>query len=103
MAKISFDYDGTLSTDHGKQLAMAKMKSGNEIWIITARRMGDDQSVFSVAEKLGIEREHIVFTDGRDKWPFVKKYAIAIHYDNNPEQIDKIRKFTVAKGILIKS
>ena len=96
---VSFDYDGTLSTEKGKQLATDLIAKGVNVIIITARNSNEDNSdVESTAKKLGIKK--IVYTNQRDKWSFVIKEKVSIHYDNNQEQIDKINEKTKAKGIL---
>jgi len=96
---VSFDYDGTLSTDKGKELAKDLISKGVEVIIITARNSNEDNSdVESTAKKLGINK--IVYTNQRDKWSFIIKEKVSIHYDNNQEQIDKINEKTKAKGIL---
>jgi uncharacterized HAD superfamily protein len=98
--RISFDYDGVLSTDKGKEMAINAIKDNNEVWILTARKEYDNEAVYSTAKKLGVPRHHIIFTNGKDKWSFVMRYKIDEHVDNNQEQIDKIRKNTLAKGTL---
>lgn len=102
MERISFDFDGVLTTEKGRQLVREKINNGFEVWIITARQMDQNDRVFEVARELGIRKNHVVFTNGRDKWSFIDKYGITIHYDNNPEQIAKIKKNTKAKGQLYK-
>ena len=37
MAKVSIDYDDTLSTDKGKELAKRLLSEGNDVYIISAR------------------------------------------------------------------
>ena len=96
---ISFDYDGTLSTSKGKELAKKFISEGKDVRILTARNSQDDNSdLKSTATDLGIDK--IYYTNGRDKWSFVLKYGIKEHYDNNKEQVDKINEKTNAKGIL---
>lgn len=96
---ISFDYDETLSTDKGKELAKGFIAKGVEVIIITARNSNDDNSdIESTAKQLGINK--IVYTNGREKWSFVQKFKVSTHYDNNKEQIDKINEKTISKGIL---
>ena len=98
---ISFDYDGTLSTKKGKELAKKFISEGKDVRILTAREIsGDNRDLNSTADELGIE--DIYYTNGRDKWSFVLKYKIKEHYDNNQEQVDKINEKTIAKGILFK-
>jgi len=96
---ISFDYDGVLSTSKGKDLASKFIKDGKDVRILTARSIADDNSdLEATAKNLGIDT--IYYTNGRDKWPFVIKYNIKEHYDNNQEQVDKINEKTKARGIL---
>lgn len=97
---ISFDYDGTLSTDKGKELAKSFIEKGIEVIIITARNSTDDNSdIESTAKDLNINK--IVYTNQRDKWSFVQKFKVSTHYDNNKEQVDKINEKTNSKGVLI--
>ena len=99
---ISFDYDGTLSTEKGKQLAKDLISKNVNVIIITARNSNEDNSdIESTAKKLGINK--IVYTNQRDKWSFIIKEKVLIHYDNNQEQIDKINEKTKAKGILFEN
>lgn len=96
---VSFDYDGTLSTKKGKEMASKFISEGKDVRILTARdESGDNTDLFSIAKELGIDK--IYFTNGRDKWSFVLKYKIREHYDNNKEQVDKINEKTTARGIL---
>jgi hypothetical protein len=101
--KISFDYDGTLSTVKGKELAAEKIATGHDVWIITARQREDNNNaVYTTAERLGIPRSRIKFTNGKDKYPYMVRYDIDIHYDNNQEQVDKINANTLTRAILFK-
>lgn len=98
--KISFDYDETLSTVKGKELAKSKIDEGNDVYIITARNeSGNNDGLFNVAKDLGILKDRIYFTNGKDKFEIIKRLGIDMHYDNNQEQIDKINKSTKSKGI----
>jgi hypothetical protein len=98
--KISFDYDETLSTDAGKELAKKKITEGYDVYIITARmESGDNTSLFNIAKELGINKSNIYFTNHKDKWETIKRLGITIHYDNSQEQIDKINQNTEARGI----
>jgi hypothetical protein len=72
---ISFDYDGTLSTKKGKDLAAKFISEGKDVRILTARDSnGDNTDLESTAKDLGIEK--IYYSNGRDKWSFVLKYGI---------------------------
>lgn len=100
MLKISFDYDGTLSTERGKNLAARTIQAGNEVYIITGRRKADGAPVYAAADKLGIPADRVIFTEGRDKYETVAALGINLHYDNNKEQVDKINKLTNSGAIL---
>ena len=52
-----------------------------------------------MAKRLGIPRENVYFTGGRDKWQTVKRLRIDKHIDNNAEQIELIRENTDSEGI----
>ena len=98
--KISFDYDDTLTTTKGQEMALNALKNGDDVLILTARQESDSAPVYAMAEKLGIKKSNIHFTNGQDKWKYVIRLHIDRHIDNNQEQIDKIRKFTTAEGVL---
>jgi len=92
--KISLDYDGTLSTERGQQLAMRLKGQGNELYIVTARSKNDALPVYTIARQVGIPRENIYFTNGQSKWRQLNQLGIKRHYDNNPNVVDDIRKNT---------
>jgi hypothetical protein len=101
--RVSFDYDGVLSTPEGKRLAKNALADGYEVLILTARRKSEAQSVYNVADRIGISRANVIFTEGMDKYTFVMKHHIGTHYDNSKEQVDKINaRAPHAKGILFK-
>lgn len=99
--RVSFDYDETLTIAKGQQMALNEIKKGNEVLILTARQESDSAPVYAMAEKLGIKKSNVHFTNGQDKWKFVLRYNINKHVDNSQEQIDKIKKFTSAEGVLL--
>jgi hypothetical protein len=99
---VSFDFDGTLSTKKGQDKAKELLAEGYRVLIVTARQSKDSKEVFEVADKLGIRRSDIFFTSGKNKWETIKRLGVAIHYDNNQEQIDLINKMTKTEGKLFK-
>jgi hypothetical protein len=90
-AKISLDYDDTLSTQRGKDLARRLMNEGNDIYIVTRRQSSAGDSVYRTAKELGIDRSKVFFTNGQLKWKKLKELGIQKHYDNNPDEIKAIK------------
>lgn len=98
---ISFDFDGVLDTPKGFDLAKKKIEEGNKVIIITARMSTQHKEVEQVADMLGIKRTDIHYTNHKNKWEFVKKLNVSVHYDNNADQIEQINRMTKSHGVLI--
>ena len=97
--RVSFDYDDTLTTPKGQQMASRYIAAGDNVFIITARQQTNGAPVYEMAKRLGIPRENVYFTGGRDKWQTVKRLRIDKHIDNNAEQIELIKENTEAEAI----
>jgi acid phosphatase class B len=100
--KISFDIDGVLDTPQGMALARRKIANGDRVYIITGRneeRMAEE--VYAIARELGIPRLRVYFTNGADKWKTIQSLGIELHYDNNEEQITKIKEQTDSEAELV--
>ena len=84
--KISIDYDDTLSTSRGKELAKRLIAEGDVVYIISARDSKD--GMLSVAKELGIPESRVYATGSNEsKIQKVKELGISKHYDNNPDVI----------------
>ena len=90
LAKVSFDYDDTLSTDRGKKLAQKLIDAGDDVYIISAR--GDKEGMLATANDLGIP-ESRVFATGSNKAKIekVNELSISKHYDNNSDVVDALK------------
>jgi precorrin-6B methylase 1 len=97
--KVSFDFDDTLSTQRGQDIAKRLIDEGKTIYIITRRQETDSKEVYKVADELGIPHSRVYFTNGALKWETIKRLEIGTHYDNNQNEVDKIRENTDAKAI----
>lgn len=87
--KISFDYDETLSTDRGKELAKRKISEGFTVYIISARQ--DAEGMFSTADELGIPHSRVYATgSNKAKVEKVKELGIKTHYDNNEDVVNEL-------------
>ena len=98
---VSFDFDDTLSTEKGYNKAVDWIAKGATLYILTARcKDGNNLDLINRAKELKIPLTKVIFTCHRDKYKFIDKYSIDVHYDNNKEQVDKINQNTDAKAIL---
>ena len=88
--KVSIDYDDTLSTDKGKELAKKLLQEGKDVSIITRRQSDQLDEVKKVADDLGIPRDKVHATDGKLKWETIKKLGIERHIDNNSKELEAI-------------
>ena len=88
--KVSLDYDGTLSTEKGQQLALRLKGEGHKLYIVTARSKTDALPVYTIADRIGIPRDNIYFTNGQPKWQKLIELGIKRHYDNNPNVLKDI-------------
>lgn len=86
--KTSFDYDGTLTTAKGKDLANAT--SGTK-YIISARH--DKAGMLETAKELNIMPSR-VYATGSNEAKIKKVYELGIdkHIDNNPDVVKKLGK-----------
>ena len=87
--KISFDFDDTLDTERGKELAKRKISEGANVYIISARN--SKEGMLAIANELGIN-ESKVFATGSNaaKVDKVKELGISKHYDNNVDVISEL-------------
>ena len=118
--KVSFDFDGTLALESVQKYAKELVNKGIEVWITTRRydtleRYTEDFQIkykiinlesehkylFEVADKLGISRNHIIFTNMNDKYPFVQNMGFIWHLDDDQFELDDINQFTDVIGISV--
>lgn len=86
--KISFDYDGTLSTKKGTKLAK-DLVTNNTLYIISAR--SSKTGMIDKAREIGIPFNHIYATGSNDaKIDKIKELKIQIHYDNNNDVLNAL-------------
>ena len=87
--KISIDYDDTLSTARGKELAKRLIAEGADLYIISARQ--DKEGMLSVATDLGIPASNVYATGSNQaKIAKIQELGIAKHYDNNPDVVKEL-------------
>ena len=92
--KISFDFDGVLSTcetvrDYAKKLIAQDI----DVWICTARYFDGNKNalwgnasnddVYNIAKELGIPFSNIIFTNMEDKSSYLEKLQPVWHLDDD--------------------
>jgi hypothetical protein len=86
--KTSFDFDGVLTTSRGKEKLLA---TGGDIYIITARSIGNMYQVYQVARELRVPRSRVISTGSNQaKIDKIKELGIRTHWDNNPDVIKNL-------------
>lgn len=89
LMKVSFDYDGTLSTKDGRDMAKKLINDGDDIWIISAR--DSKEGMIEVADELGIPLSRVIVAGSNDdKIKKIEELGIEKHYDNNPDVIKEL-------------
>jgi hypothetical protein len=102
--KISYDFDGTLGEDWIQEIAKSDIAKGHEVYITTARFSHSSMPLFnrdldSVAQRLGIPKERIRFTDGSLKNKYLEGFNI--HYDDCEFQLDEMKDIEGLTRILV--
>lgn len=87
--KVSFDYDDTLDTAKGLQLAKNELIDNSTLYIISARQ--DKDGMLSLANDLGIPESRVYATGSNSaKIQKIKELGIVRHYDNNADVISQL-------------
>ena len=89
---ISFDYDGTLIHIH--HLVEKFQLSGDSVFIVTSRNQNKEhKELYDDADRLGIKRENIHFTNNEIKLPTIEKLNIQLHFDDDYVEVDEINRY----------
>lgn len=111
MAKISFDFDSTLTVDVVYDLAEKLIGEGHEVWLVTSRFEKTDSSgnivnnddLFDLAWELGIPKERIHFCNMKDKYVFLENKGFLWHLDDDEVELSLLRENTDVLPIWRKS
>ena len=99
MRKVSFDFDSTLDKDSIERFAKELVDKGFEVWIVTTRLSNHvapsaawNEDLYNTAIRCGIKFNNIHFTNGADKWLFLKDKDFEFHIDDDWVELKLIRK-----------
>lgn len=91
--RVSIDFNDTFNTPRGAQLARELKSTGFDVFIVTRLNSRNSDVVEKKAAEVGINPDHIFYTNGAAKWPTLQRLQIRRHYDNNQKELDLIKKF----------
>jgi len=106
--KVSFDFDHTLTNPKYFEIAKKFVALKADVYITTSRfsdSLGkklpyDNREVFKVAKELGIPSQKVRFTNGQDKYLFLKDFDM--HFDDDEHETTLINEHpSICLGILI--
>lgn len=87
--KVSIDYDDTLSTSRGKELAKRLIAEGKIVYIISARH--ELTGMLQTAKELGIPESRVYATGSNSaKVAKITSLDITKHYDNNTDVVKEL-------------
>ena len=93
--RVSFDWDGTLSTRRGQELAKKEISEGSVVYIITARDTIDD-NIRVIADSLMIPNSRIYAVgSNRAKVEKIRELRIRKHYDNNIQVVRELPRIGI--------
>lgn len=89
--KISFDFDGCLKENKLVRFICSIMLKDNDVFILTSREEelnnNHNSDLLQVVNELGINKDNVIFTNGKLKGSYVLEHKIDIHFDNSYDEI----------------
>lgn len=99
--RVSLDYDSTLSCSDVEKYAKELVERNFEVWIVTSRFSSENapnkewnDDLFQVADRVGIKRQHIHFTNYADKYEYLKDTDFIFHIDDDNIELSMIKDYT---------
>jgi hypothetical protein len=97
---ISFDFDDTLTTKKGQQVAKYRDGLGDKLWIISARNEVS-KSMIDLGKEFGIPVSRILATgSNKAKVEAIQANKIDAHYDNNPDVISEVKALDIKAHLI---
>lgn len=108
MIKVSFDFDATLSRLDIQEYARELVDRGVDVWICTSRFSPENapnkewnDDLFLVADRVGIKRSNIIFTNFEDKSEHLNNKNFKWHIDDDYIELSFIKDNTDVKPITL--
>lgn len=108
MEKVSFDFDSTLNTIDVERYAKELIDRGVDVWICTSRFSPENapnkewnDDLFLVADRVGIKRENIIFTNYANKSEYLNGKGFIWHLDDDNIELYFIRTDTDLKPVFL--
>lgn len=67
------DFDNTITEQEVREYAENLIERGFNLWILTARFKKDSDEVYKMAKRLGVNKEHVIFTNLQYKYTFLNE------------------------------
>jgi len=116
MKRVSFDFDSTLSLKSVQDYAESLILKGYDLWIVTSRLPDgsdpkytingmlvpiDNSDLFEVTDRLGIDRNQIIFTSHKLKSKIMNEMGLEFlfHLDDDWVELNHINRETKTKGV----
>lgn len=129
LERVSFDFDGCLGdSEFVQNYCKELVERGMDVWIVTSRPenpeeffkkkytedqfkkefgvnfWSNDEDLYPLASKLGIDRQKIAFTNHTPKaWWFNENSGFIWHVDDDPNEIRLIQRLTKVIPISVNS
>ena len=104
MSKVSFDFDGVLSTAEGQNYAQDLIKQGIDVWVTTRRVIPQDNhnssDLFEITDRLNIPSEKVTFLQGLATVNFLLREEFLFHIGLDEIDINLINTHLNGKGVL---
>jgi hypothetical protein len=97
MNRVSFDFDGTLTSFEVQDMAGYLVNKGFEVWIVTSRCPNMNEDLELIAHAIGIR--NIKYMCFEDKAKFLKDKGFLFHLDDDIIELSLIKTYTDVKPI----
>jgi hypothetical protein len=103
MAKVSFDFDGTLSRPDVQEYASRLLAEGVDVWVVTTRYDQNHkhkyaldydvlvEDLWEVVDRIGIPRWKVRFTNMEWKYTYLIGTNFVWHLDDNANEMTRAR------------